>query len=198
MSNVQRYHAGAIILHWLVALLLLGNIALGLMLDSFEGGDKFSAYQYHKSIGITVLLLGILRLIWRFTHRPPPFPDHMPAWEKIVAHATHWLFYALIIGIPFTGWLIVSASPMNLPTMLWGVIPWPHLPFFDGMENRREIQKSIGEIHEWLAFGTLGLWVLHVGAALRHHFMMRDETVLRMTPAWLEKSLRFIRGEKTT
>ena len=198
MSSVQRYHTVAIALHWVVALVLIGNLVLGILLDDIPSGpDKFAAFQLHKSLGITVLLLGLVRLFWRLAHKPPAYPASMAGWEKIVAHATHWIFYVLIIGVPFTGWMIVSASPMNMPTLLFGVIPWPHLPFFDGVADRKALQESIGDVHGFLAYSVLVLLVLHVGAALRHHFMLRDDTLMRMTPSRTEKFLRFIRGEKT-
>lgn len=197
MSGIQRYHVGAIILHWVVALFLLATLFLGLFLDQIPNGpDKFTAYQLHKSLGISVLLLGVFRLIWRLTHKVPALPADMPAWEKLVAHVTHWIFYILIIGIPLSGWALVSASPLNIPTMLYGLVQWPHLPGFDMVENRKALKDMIGDVHEFLAYSVLVLFVLHVGAALRHHFIMRDETILRMTPAWMEKLLRLLRGEK--
>jgi cytochrome b561 len=195
-NSVLRYHAGSILLHWLVALFLIANLVLGLLLDEFKGPDKFTAFQLHKSLGITVLLLSVLRLVWRLVNKAPPDLASMASWERIVAKITHVLFYALMIGIPFTGWMIVSASPFNLPTVLFGVIPWPHLPFLQGFENQKALAHQIGDVHELLAYAFIVLFFLHIGAALRHHFMIKDEVVLRMTPSWMAGFLQFLRGEK--
>jgi cytochrome b561 len=195
-SNVARYHIGAIALHWVVAFVLIANLLLGLLLEDIADADKFQAYQWHKSLGVTVLLLGVLRLVWRLTHMIPADLPNFKPWEITVSKITHVLFYVLMIGIPLTGWMIVSASPRNFPTMLFGLLPWPHLPFLQGFVDQKEVMKSISDVHGALAYGILVLLVLHVGAALRHHFMLKDDVLLRMTPAWKEKCLRKIRGEK--
>jgi len=183
-TQTLRYTKVAILLHWIIGLAIIGMIPLGVIMHDMKPGspEQFALYQLHKSIGITILLLSVLRLLWRLSHPVPPLPDTMAQWEKCASHATHIAFYALMIGIPLTGWAIVSASPFNIPTMLYGVIPWPHLPILPGLENRKEIEHSIAEVHEVLAFGTAALIVLHVGAALRHHFILKDDVLLRMSP----------------
>src|SRR5262245_39321595 len=136
-QTAQRYTAVAIILHWTIATAIVINFALGLWMH--EAIDRpgsvaraIASYQLHKSIGLTVLALTFVRLGWRLTHKPPPFPAAMPRWEKIVAKGTHWAFYALLIFIPLSGWLYVSTqwrhdAPLNVPTLWFGLFKVPHL-----------------------------------------------------------------------
>lgn len=189
------YTAVAKTLHWLIALAIIGMLALGWIMTSLPNGpDKFSLFQWHKSIGITILLLSFARLGWRLTHTAPLLPLAMPRWEKIAAKATHVLFYILIIGMPLTGWIIVSSSPLNLPTMLYGVIPWPHLPVLPELENKKEIGHVFGAIHGYLAYVIAGLLVLHIAAAWKHHLIDRDDILIRMAPKFLTGFLNRLRG----
>lgn len=185
-----RYSAVAIVLHWTIAALILYNLYLGLQLDDLRGLAKFNTFQLHKSVGLTVLLLSLLRLAWRLTHRPPPLPARTPHWEKLGAHAAHWLLYALMIGIPLTGWVIVSASPTNIPTLIFKTAPWPHLAFIHdlAMPVRRALEKQVGEVHMLLAYGMMALIVGHIAAALKHQFRNRDEVLGHMLPFVRSKS----------
>lgn len=190
------YSAVAKLLHWVIAAAIVGMLALGWIMTSMPNTpDKFALFQWHKSIGITILLLSLFRLVWRLTHKPPPLPTGMADWEKFAAHATHVLFYVLIIGIPLTGWIIVSASPMNIPTILYGIVPWPHLPIIPDLENKKEIGHTVGELHGLLAYVIAGLLVLHVGAAWKHHLFNRDDILLRMAPRFMHPLLNKIRGD---
>ena len=183
----ERYTVIAVLLHWIIAILILGQIAGGALMVNL--GDnalslKFQIYQWHKSFGITILVLSLIRLMWRLTHRPPALPDGMSSVERIGARFSHIGFYVLMVTIPLIGWATVSASPYaaSVPTYLFGVIPWPHLPFFEGVVDREFVAGRIAEIHKILAFLTLGLFILHVGAALKHHFVNKDGVLARMLP----------------
>ena len=180
----QRFSSVAILLHWIIAVLILINIALALQFDDLKGMAKFNLMQLHKSLGITVLLLSLVRLGWRATHRSPPYPEHMPTWEKAAASALHWAFYALIIAIPLTGWAVVSASPTNIPTLLYKAIPWPHIGYIHSlpMATRKPLEENLGDLHGYLAYGSLVLLVLHVGAALKHQVWNRDYVLWQMLP----------------
>ncbi|MEN7536175.1 cytochrome b/b6 domain-containing protein [Aurantiacibacter flavus] len=171
-STQHRYSSGAILLHWLLALLLAGELALGFAMPRDASG--FELYQLHKSIGITILLLTFVRLGWRFTHSRPPKIEG--GFTGFLASAVHVGFYVLMIGVPLTGWAIVSTSAISVPTMVFGVVPWPHLPLDAGMNHTFE------EAHEILAKVGIGLFALHVVGALRHHFLMRDSLLGRMAP----------------
>ncbi|WP_137678939.1 cytochrome b/b6 domain-containing protein [Aurantiacibacter suaedae] len=168
----QRYSGGAILLHWLLALLLAGELALGFTMPRDASG--FELYQLHKSIGITILVLSLMRLGWRLTHKRPPKIEG--GITGFLASAVHVGFYVLMIGVPLTGWAIVSTSAISVPTMIFGVVPWPHLPLDAGMNHTFE------DAHEILAKVGIGLFVLHVVGALRHHFLMRDSLLGRMAP----------------
>ncbi len=172
MSKAERYSKGAIALHWLIALALAGQIALGFAMPKDASG--FAQYQLHKSIGITILVLSLLRLGWRFTHpRPAPLEG---GFTGFLASAVHAGFYVFMIAMPLTGWVLVSTDAMDVPTLLFGVVPLPHLPLAEGMNGLAR------DAHEWLAWGGLALFALHVAGAMRHHFVMRDGLLTRMSP----------------
>jgi cytochrome b561 len=198
-DTIKRYHSGAIILHWLMAVLLLGNLVLGLLLEDIPNDQKFQFYQLHKSLGISVLVLTLVRIVWRLMFPAPALPVSLKSWEVAAVKITHFLFYVLMLGIPLSGWALVSASPRNIPTILFGIIPLPHLPFFEGVtdvELRKNISHTIGDAHELLAYIILALLAVHILAALRHHWIIKDETMLRMTPKFLEKILQKLRGNR--
>ena len=138
----------------------------------------------HRSLGMTILLLSLLRLGWRLTHKPPPLPPAMPGWEKLAARVSHAGFYVLLLVIPLVGWLIVSSSPFadSVQTYLFGVVHWPHLPFFDGVADRKALSHNFAEVHEYLGFAMIGLIGLHVLAALKHHFVDDDSVLGHMIP----------------
>jgi cytochrome b561/polyisoprenoid-binding protein YceI len=172
-----RYSTGAIVLHWLIALALAFQLALGFAMPHDERG--FALFQLHKSVGITILLLTLARLGWRLTHRPPPAVEG--GFQGFLAKAVHFLLYAFMIGAPLTGWALASTDPTGIPTLLYGSVPWPHLPL-PGAFN-----EAFEEAHELLAWIGLALIVLHVAGALRHQLLLRDGLLRRMGPggsAW--------------
>ena len=178
----DRYSRVAMLFHWLIAALILFNLYLGWRMNHTEGLGKFTTFQLHKSIGISILVLSVLRLLWRLTHRPPPYPATMRAWERAAAAATHWTFYALMIILPFTGWIVVSASPLNIPTLLFKRIPLPHLGFIHDqpIATRTAIDHNLGTTHVVLAYIFGALILLHIAAALKHQFVQRDGVLWRM------------------
>lgn len=185
MTENSRYTAIAIALHWAIALLILGNVAGGLFMHNLPNSSpiKFDLYQLHKSFGLSILILSLLRLGWRLGHKAPALPQATPDWQRFGARAAHWAFYGFMIIIPLTGWAMVSVSPLEIPTYFFGVIPVPHLPFFGGVADRAGWEDILAETHEYLAFGLLGLLALHAGAALKHHFIDKDNVVQSMAPA---------------
>jgi cytochrome b561/polyisoprenoid-binding protein YceI len=195
-ERAQRYSAVAIVLHWAIAFAILFMVPFGLWMhetaeDGHAGQGLFAAYQLHKSIGLTVLALSLVRLGWRLANPPPPLPAHMPGWEKFVAKLTHWAFYALIIALPLTGWLYVSAgwsihdeAPLPVATRWFGLFEVPHLFGLDqaSLDVREDAAEAALTAHAYLGFTALGLAALHVAAALKHHFIDRDETLAHMVP----------------
>ena len=173
----ERYSAGAILLHWTIALALAFQLALGFSMPKDERG--FELFQLHKSVGITILLLSLARLAWRLTHRPPAAVEG--GFQGFLAKAVHTLLYVFMIGMPLTGWAVVSSSRIEIPTLFWGVIPWPHLPLSSSINEAAE------ETHEILAWIGVALIALHVAGALRHQFLLKNGLLRRIGPggsAW--------------
>jgi cytochrome b561 len=193
-ADALRYDSVAIALHWLTALAVVGMLAMGLIMTDLPRGSslQFALFQLHKSVGVTILGLTVLRLGWRLAHRPPALPDEMPAWEKRAAHAGHLGLYALLLGMPLSGWAMVSASPRNIPTILYGVIPWPHLPVLSTLANKKPVADALEDLHSAAAWILIALLVVHVGAALRHHFLLNDDVLRRMLPRHSSSSSRSV------
>lgn len=176
MSAVMRYSTLAIVLHWLVALLIFAAFPLGVYMYELPlSPDKLRLYSYHKWIGITVLLLAAIRVSWRLTHTPPPLPDSIAAWQRRASAIVHGLLYVLILAIPLSGWLMSSAK--GFQTVWFGVVPLPDL-----VEKNRELGDLLAGVHQALNFTLLGLVILHVAAAMKHHFIERQPFLQRM--AW--------------
>lgn len=175
----DRYSRGAIAFHWTIAALVLFNIAVGLIHDWLP--REWGVMPLHKSVGVTVLVLSIGRLAWRLSHRPPHLPDAMPEWEKAVAKSVHWLFYVLLFVMPLTGW-IFSSNPERLRPFSWfGLIDMPLLPVSE------DLARAAKEGHEILGWTMAALVLIHVAAALRHHFLLRDRVLARMLPGGRER-----------
>lgn len=179
-----RYSGVAILLHWLIAAAILFELALGWRMDGPNSPERFAVFQLHKSVGITILLLTLARIAWRLTHRPPPLSAALAPWERWLAHGTHILFYMLLLALPLSGWLAVSTSSRAIPTLLYGVVPWPHVPGTAGLAApaREALHEGAEGAHEAMIFLMLGLLFLHVAGALKHHILDRDETLGRMMP----------------
>ena len=183
-SARSRYSTVAIAFHWVIALLLIGNLIAGLwlldpLLNSSDPETKqwgFWLIQVHKSIGLTVLVLAVARLAWRLINPPPPYPDHMGTAEKVLAKLSHWGFYALMLALPLSGWATVSTGKISFPILYFGLFEVPLLP----------LSKAFGEqfdaSHTILGWLTLALIVLHVAAALKHHYWDRDDVLVRILP----------------
>ena len=173
-----RYSTVAIVLHWGIALLLIFQLGLGFRMEAAEGPAKFAVFQLHKSVGITLLLLVAIRLLWRMT-RTPPAIEARP-WEKALAHAVHAVLYLLLFALPISGWIIVSTSRIVVPTLLYGTVPWPHIPVPAGA---REAWHTAGEfLHVNLVWVLIALFGLHLAGALKHHFLDRDGDIGKMAP----------------
>ena len=171
----QRYSYTAITLHWLIALLLAFQIALGWALEGNNSPELFARYQLHKSIGITILLLSLARLAVRLFAKCPPASDG-PAWTRGLAGIVHGLFYLVMILGPVTGWLLVSTARVQVPTLLYGLVPWPHLPV------GRALHEPAESIHGAMAWLAIGLFLLHIIGALRHQWLLGKPELQRMIP----------------
>jgi len=177
-------------LHWLIALAIIFNICLGLYLPDLgspqldNDPNMFELVQLHKSVGLTVLVLSLLRLAWRLVNPIPPLPETMSPLLKFVAHVSHFLLYVLMIGIPLSGWAYVSASPLGLPTMWFHLFQWPHIPFLADLSRmqKKSIDPQLFAVHSFLAISAIVLVAIHVLGALYHQFLRRDDILKRMLP----------------
>jgi cytochrome b561 len=171
-----RYSAVAQIFHWVIAGLIVTQFTLAWMADDLPlGMHKLALLARHKSFGMTVLMLAVLRLIWRLFNRPPELPVGMAPIERLLARATHVLFYVLLFAMPLTGWLMSSAK--NYSVSWFGWFTWPNL--IGKSDQSFELLKSTHEILSWL---LLSIAVLHILAALKHHFWNKDDVLKRMLP----------------
>lgn len=179
-----RYDATAMTLHWLIALGVIANLAIGLYMGDVPRSDpmKFALITTHKSIGLTVLTLSVLRVVWRLMHPFLPLPLDVPLQFRWLARATHFLFYVLIIVLPLTGWLMASLG--THPISYFGLFNWPHLPGFAGLDHTaaHAYDEAFGSAHSFLAWTMIVLIVLHVAGALYHQFGSRERVLQRMMP----------------
>jgi len=188
-TDSARYTLVAIVLHWLIALAIIVQLASGLwMVDAIKGGAyralAYDTYQWHKSLGLTVLVLSILRLGWRLMHKPPALPEGIKRWELTAAHLTHWAFYGFMIGAPLTGWAMGSSSPWDLPTIWFGLFEVPHIPWLYAIDEgtKESVEAGFKLSHDVLGKIGIALLALHVAAALKHQFISKDGLMLRMLP----------------
>ena len=180
-----RYHGAAIALHWLLAALLVFQFALGLRLEDVTGAQKFTAYQFHKSIGITILLLSLARLALRLTlPRPAEVGEGL---QKLAGRLTHWAFYGAMLLVPLSGWIIVSTAKLKVPTLLFGLVPWPNLPLPAALNDPAALAHTV------LAWALPALIALHVAAVI-YHLRQRDAVPARMFPAALAPVLGLVSG----
>jgi len=170
------YTAVAKLLHWGMAVLILGLLALGfVMTDMPLSPEKLQYYAWHKWAGVTVFVLVWLRLLWRVTHPAPAYPSSMSPLMRGMAHAGHAALYGLMIIIPLSGWLLSSAK--GVQTVWFGVWPLPDL-----LEKDKALGHLLHEVHETLNFVLLFLLAGHVAAALKHHWLDKDDILNRMLP----------------
>ena len=177
LSMPTHYTALAKWFHWGMALLIAGLVAMGFVMTDMElSPDKLQYYAWHKWAGVSVFLLVWLRLLWRVTHPAPAYPDSMSPWMQRMAHAGHMVLYGLMVVIPLSGWLLSSAK--GVQTVWFGVWPLPDL-----LDKDKELGHLLHEVHETLNFCMLFLLAGHAGAALKHHWIDRDDILKRMLPS---------------
>ena len=159
--------------HWLTLALFVGLFGLGWYLDDLPQSMRGSGLQLHKSFGITVLILTVLRLIWRFAAGVPPVPSDLPGWQKLGAHVSHILLYLLLLAQPTVGWLWSSAGtkPINFYFLV-------QLPWLIGPD--KDLSRSLGHLHGLIADALLIVIGLHAAAALYHHFIRKDRVLVGM------------------
>ena len=180
----KRYTGLAIVLHWLIAIGIFINLKSGLGLDDVPKDQFGAVIAMHKSFGISVLGLVLLRILWRIGHQPPALPTNYKRWEVKLSTGTHHLLYALMVLVPLLGWLTDSAwkEAASHPLVLFDTVPWFRIPLFGGMAAaaRDTAQETLGEAHGALAWLLMAALVLHVAGALKHQFIDKDKELQRM------------------
>jgi cytochrome b561 len=171
-----RYTATAIALHWAMAVLIVAAFAIGLYAVALAVSPlKLKLFSWHKWVGVTIFLLLVARLAWRLRHPAPALPASMPGWERAAANVSHALLYVLMLAVPLTGWLTSSAA--GFPVVYFGVLPLPDLVGKD-----KALYEALKLVHYTLNKTLLVLVLVHVAAALKHHFLDRDTILTRMLP----------------
>ena len=178
-SASARYSSTAIVLHWLLGLFLVGLLGMGMYMTGLPfSPQRLKLYNWHKWAGMAFLGLSLLRLLWRLTHRPPALPaamqQAMPGWQKAAHHGTHHLLYALFILVPLIGWAYSSAA--GFPVVFLGLWQLP-----DFVPVSKELAATIKPFHKIAAISMAAVALLHIAAALKHHWVDRDGLLARMS-----------------
>jgi cytochrome b561 len=175
-SDTDRWGTVTRILHWLTALAVLGLLGVGWWMEGLPNSpDKIAIYKLHKSVGLTVLALAVVRIAWRLFERARPRPPSMPGWQRAFAATTHWALYAGILVMPLSGWLYNSAS--GFPLKWFELFKVPALSGADAT-----LKAIAGEVHGTAAIVVAVAAGLHVLGALKHHFVDRDHVLAAMLP----------------
>jgi cytochrome b561 len=175
--RTERYDTLAIFFHWTVAVLIVGNVLIAWSLDNFDRHDpvRDTILTVHKSIGATVLLMAVLRLIWRWTHPAPPMPEAMPRWKRIAAQTDQALLYAVMFVMSLTG--LIDAGAFSQPVHFFFLFDLPPLVGHD-----EPLGHAAFAVHKATAVILYALLLLHAGAALHHHYVLKDGILRRMLP----------------
>jgi cytochrome b561 len=175
-NTTQGWGTPAKLLHWLMAVLIFNQIALGWLAVSWRlSPTKLNLFVWHKSFGMLILVLVLLRLLWRLANPTPALPTDTLRWEHAAARASHFVLYLLMIVMPISGWIINSAA--NIPFKVFWLIPLPAIVAPD-----KDLADLMKQVHLWLFITLSVVLVAHIGAALRHHFAKRNDVLTRMLP----------------
>ena len=191
-NSNSRYGAVAVALHWIMAVVLAALLALGVYMSRLPdaGYDTFKIglILYHKQLGMLALALAGSRLAWRVGNALPELARDLPEWQKVIARFVHLSFYALMVALPVTGWLMSSAAGFSISFL--GLFPVPDL-----VRQDDDLFRTLVAIHRWLGYTLILLILLHAGAALRHHLVLKDDTLRKMLPRGVSPSTPFARPE---
>jgi cytochrome b561 len=176
-NSKESFGLISILFHWIIGLIFIGQIALGyLMVRVSDFTLQFNLYQWHKSFGFLILGLSVLRLLWKSANLRPRDPATLSPLERVAAHGAHVILYLSLFVVPLTGWAIASSSPLRIPTFMFDLVVIPSLPL--AISDSAEAFWSAS--HAWLAYLSAAVAMLHILAALHHHFWKRDTILLRM------------------
>ena len=182
-GNADSFGSLAKLFHWVMAVLIIGVLLVGLSLEEFENTPDFrTIITYHKEFGILVIALAVLRLGWKVLDISPSLPDTMSDKAKKAAKLGHCALYFLMFALPISG--LMASSAAGYPVSMFG---WFDLPML--LEQNKELSHDIKEFHELMANALIGLLVLHIGAALVHHFYYKDDILKKMLPKCFKKAI---------
>lgn len=175
-NTAQRWGALAQLLHWLIVLFIIAQFTLATLFDDLPAGPrKLALLARHKSIGITILMLATVRLAWRWTNPTPPLPATLKPYERSLAKITHALLYVLLFAVPLAGWTMSSAR--GFPVSWFGFYTLPDL-----VPKNKALYKMLVATHAGLAWTLGAATIVHLLAALKHHFVLKDDVLRRMLP----------------
>ncbi len=175
-NTTARWGSIAQSLHWIIVALVITQFVLASIAGDLPLGlQKLAMLARHKSVGITILALVVIRVIWRWSNPTPALPDTLKPYERMLARVTHVGLYALLFAMPITGWLMSSAR--NFPVSWWGLVQLP-----DFVKPDKALYELMHDIHGLLAWILLATALLHAAAALKHHFVLKDDVLRRMLP----------------
>jgi cytochrome b561 len=174
-NTTVRWGSVAQFLHWLIVALIITQVTLALTADELHGMAKLAMLARHKSVGITILMLATVRLVWRLANPTPPLPSTLKPYERFLANFTHAALYVLIFALPITGWIMSSAR--GFPVSWFSLFQLPDL-----VAKNRPLYEAMQETHEALALTLGAVATLHLLAALKHHFVLKDTVLRRMLP----------------
>lgn len=184
---VARYNSTAITLHWVVASFLIVNVVVGLAAANADDANVRRLVDLHKSLGLTLLGLVILRILWRLAHKPPPLPATYSRAEQFGAHAAHFLLYAVMLLLPLTGYIHDSAWKLAAthPIVLYGLVHFPRIGFIEALDpaTKEQVHSIFSATHTYLGYGLYALVALHLLGVAKHHAMDHEEELQRMLPA---------------
>lgn len=176
-NTTTRWGSLGQLFHWVIVALVITQFVLGTLSASLPGASfaKLKWLTPHKSIGITILGLAVLRLVWRLMNPTPLLPNTLKPYERVLAHITHFALYALLFVMPLTGWVMSSAR--SFPVSWFGIVQLPDL-----VAANRPLYDTLHTTHAVLAWTLFAVAVLHVAAAMKHHFVLKDDVLKRMLP----------------
>jgi cytochrome b561 len=175
-NSITRWGSIAQALHWLIVVLIAIQVTLALIADDLPlGMKKLAMLARHKSVGITILVLAIIRLIWRWANPTPSLPGTLKPYERVLANFTHAALYLLLFAMPLSGWMMSSAR--GFPVSWFG---WVQLPDF--VPKNKALYDAMLQTHDVLAISLGAIVFLHIAAAVKHHVVLKDDVLRRMLP----------------
>lgn len=182
--ELRRYTGIAVALHWLIASAIIANVALTWIWPRVADDNVRPLIDAHKSIGILVLGLAIMRVLWRVTHEPPALPTTYQRWEIRASHVTHWLLYAIMLFMPLSGWIMDSAwkDAATHPMEWFGLFQWPRIGFIMHLDPalRDKVHDGFGAAHAVCSWILYWIFSLHVAGALKHQWFDKEPELQRM------------------